>query len=71
MLHFFLFITLYKTECMLFCCVCGLVVKYRLWLSKEVALESIWTFFNLTSEGPLLRYYICDDGLSDRGGIDV
>lgn len=56
---------------MLFCCVCGLVVKYRLWLSKEVALESIWTFFNLTSEGPLLRYYICDDGLSDRGGIDV
>lgn len=49
---------------MLLCCVCELVVKYRLWL------ELIWTF-NLTSEGPLLRYYICDDGPSDSGGIDV
>lgn len=37
---------------------------------KEVSLELMWTF-NLTSEGPLLRYYICDDGLSDSGGIDV
>lgn len=56
---------------MSFCCVCELVVKYRLWFYKEVSLELIWTFFNLTSEGPLLRYYICDDGLGDSGGIDV
>lgn len=55
---------------MSFCCVCELVVKYKRWFYKEVS-ELIWTLFNLTSEGPLLRYYICDDGLSDSGGIDV